>query len=116
MSLAKAATVARGAEQQRRVRALYRHALKTVLSYAVQREVFYDEADKLRERFEANKHEANRERVDYLLETGERRLEEIRHPDPYTVPWAVGGSKYARNPPIGEEVEVVHDYGRQEEY
>ena len=45
---------------------------------------------------------------------GEAKLAEYAHPDPYTVPTAYGGSKYARNPPPHPDVKVVMDFGRDE--
>lgn len=47
-----------------------------------------------------------------LLNRGEATLREYAHPDPYTVPYAYGGSKYARNPPVPGEIHVVGNYGR----
>ncbi|OAE25982.1 hypothetical protein AXG93_1712s1620 [Marchantia polymorpha subsp. ruderalis] len=55
-------------------------------------------------------------RIDRLIGEGEAKLEKMRHPDPYTVPWAPGGSKYARSPPVPEEIGLVYDFGRQEEW
>eukprot|EP00963_Diacronema_lutheri_P003995 scaffold308_cov327-Pavlova_lutheri.AAC.28 len=51
--------------------------------------------------------------IDELIEKGEKKLQAGRHPDPYTVPYYVGGSKYARNPPVPPEMRLVFDYGRE---
>ena len=52
--------------------------------------------------------------VERLLSAGEARLKEYAHPDKYTVPYAYGGSKYARNPPVPPQVRVALNYGREE--
>lgn len=47
--------IARRLEQQAKVRLLYRRALKTVQSWAVHRDTFYNEAMKTRAEFEQHK-------------------------------------------------------------
>lgn len=94
---------------------MYRRSLKNLLSWAIHRDLFYEEADKLRDSFETNKNEADVDRIDRLLAAGEAKLLQNIHPDPYTVPWYVGGSKWERNPPVPPEISVVHDFGKQEE-
>lgn len=111
-----AVIAARRALQQQRVRILYRRALRNVLSYAVHRDIFYIEAQKMREQFEANKDVANLETIDRLLNEGESRLERFQHPDHYIVPWAPGGSKWARNPPVPPEIGICLNFGREEDY
>lgn len=108
------AILAKRAVQKERARLLYRRSLKTLLSWAVHRDLFYVEADKTRAAFEANKDEVNLARIDRLLQEGENKLAKLAHPDPYTVPWAPGGSKYARNPPVPPEIGLVYDFGRQD--
>uniref|UniRef100_A0A7I4DZH7 NADH dehydrogenase [ubiquinone] 1 beta subcomplex subunit 9 n=1 Tax=Physcomitrium patens TaxID=3218 RepID=A0A7I4DZH7_PHYPA len=105
--MSTAAVAARRALQQQRTRVLYRKALRNVLSWAVHRDIFYVEAQKMREQFEMNKDLSNLETIDRLLYEGESRVEKFQHPDPYIVPWAPGGSKYARNPPVPSEVITV---------
>ncbi|KAG0575519.1 hypothetical protein KC19_5G009900 [Ceratodon purpureus] len=114
--MSTAAIAARRALQQQRSRVLYRKTLRNVLSWAVHRDIFYVEAQKIREQFEINKDVANLETIDRLLYEGETRVEKFQHPDPYIVPWAPGGSKWARNPPVPQEISVVLDFGREENH
>ncbi|KAH7423946.1 hypothetical protein KP509_12G082400 [Ceratopteris richardii] len=113
MSATSAAIAAYRAQQRQRVRLLYRRALKHTRDRAVIRDLFYIEADKRRAEFDVNKHETSIEAIDRLIEKGEQRFEREKHPDPYIKPWALGGSKWQRNPPIPEEVEIVFDFGRE---
>ncbi|CAI5971383.1 unnamed protein product [Closterium sp. NIES-65] len=57
MSFAATAATLRRELQQQRARQLYRRSLKNTLSWAIFRDIYYDEADKLRALFEANRHE-----------------------------------------------------------
>ncbi|KAJ4838095.1 NADH dehydrogenase [ubiquinone] 1 beta subcomplex subunit 9 [Turnera subulata] len=99
MSVASSAGyLARRAAQKERVRILYRRALKDTLNWAVHRHLFYDDADELRKKFEANKHVEDLDAIDRMIERGEAEHNKWRHPDPYIVPWAPGGSKFTRNP------------------
>uniref|UniRef100_A0A7I4E1N8 NADH dehydrogenase [ubiquinone] 1 beta subcomplex subunit 9 n=1 Tax=Physcomitrium patens TaxID=3218 RepID=A0A7I4E1N8_PHYPA len=81
--MSTAAVAARRALQQQRTRVLYRKALRNVLSWAVHRDIFYVEAQKMREQFEMNKDLSNLETIDRLLYEGESRVEKFQHPDPY---------------------------------
>ncbi|KAF5745411.1 NADH dehydrogenase [Tripterygium wilfordii] len=115
MSVASTAGyLARRAAQKERVRILYRRALKETLNWAVHRHLFYNDADDLRQRFEANKHLEDLDTIDSLVVDGEAQYNKWRHPDPYIVPWAPGGSKFTRNPPPPPGIEIVYDYGREE--
>ncbi|KAH1123583.1 hypothetical protein AAZX31_06G007500 [Glycine max] len=93
-----AAYLARRAAQKERVRILYRRALKDTLNWAVHRHLFYDDASNLRERFEENRHVEDPDTIDRLITDAEASYNKWRHPDPYIVPWAPGGSKFTRNP------------------
>ncbi|KAK1296655.1 NADH dehydrogenase [ubiquinone] 1 beta subcomplex subunit 9 [Acorus calamus] len=116
----------RRASQKERVRILYRKALKDTLNWSVHRYMFYPEADKLRQRFEANKNVEDLDTIDRLIEEAEVTYNKYQHPDPYIVPWAPGGSKFTRNPPpppgvMGiqaesryKQIEIVFDYGTEE--
>ena len=84
-----------------------------MLSWAVQRDIFYTERDRIRAQFEANAGLNQPGQIANAIAAGEAKLEEYSHPDPYTVPTAYGGSKYARNPPVPGEMEVVSDFGRE---
>lgn len=113
MSASAVALAAYRAQQRQRVRLLYRRALKHTRDWAVIRDLFYIEADKRRAEFEANKNEVDIDTIDRLILKGEERLAKQQHPDPYIIPWAPGGSKWTRNPPVPEEVEIVFDFGRE---
>eukprot|EP00475_Leptophrys_vorax_P036673 TRINITY_DN6238_c0_g1_i1.p1 TRINITY_DN6238_c0_g1~~TRINITY_DN6238_c0_g1_i1.p1 ORF type:complete len:128 (-),score=1.01 TRINITY_DN6238_c0_g1_i1:135-482(-) len=114
MSLASAAQGLRRELQQQRARQLYRRSLKNALSWAIFRDLWYDEADKIRAEFESHRHETNPDRIDRLLEAGEAKLQSNIHPDPYIIPWVYGGSKYARNPPLPSEIGLVYGFGKEE--
>ncbi|XP_038693357.1 NADH dehydrogenase [ubiquinone] 1 beta subcomplex subunit 9-like [Tripterygium wilfordii] len=115
MSVASTAGyLARRAAQKERVRILYRRALKETLNWAVHRHLFYNDADVLRLRFEANKHVEDLDTIDRLIADAEAQHNKWRHPDPYIVPWAPGGSKFTRNPPPPPGIEIVYDFGREE--
>ncbi|KAL2512346.1 NADH dehydrogenase [ubiquinone] 1 beta subcomplex subunit 9 [Abeliophyllum distichum] len=114
MSVASALYLARRAAQKERVRILYRRALKDTLNWAVHRHLFYPDADALRERFEANRNVDNIETIDRMIEAGEATYNKWRHPDPYIVPWAPGGSKFCRNPPPTQGIEIIYNYGRED--
>ncbi|KAL6504913.1 NADH dehydrogenase [ubiquinone] 1 beta subcomplex subunit 9 [Orobanche hederae] len=110
MSLATASYLTRRAAQKERVRTLYRRALKDTLNWAVHRHLFYHDADALREKFEANRQvvcylhillvalQEDIELIDKMITAGEASYNKWRHPDPYIVPWAPGGTKFCRNP------------------
>ncbi|KAI3860614.1 hypothetical protein MKW98_017249 [Papaver atlanticum] len=104
----------RRAAQKERVRILYRRALKDCLNWAVHRHLFYQDASELRERFEANKNVEDPDTIDRMISTGEAHYNKFRHPDPYIVPWAPGGSKFTRNPAPPTGIEIVYNYGRED--
>ena len=91
-----------------RVCRLYRAALKTQCSWAVDRNVFCEEADKLRAAFD--KHaalDATSAKAKALLAAGEEKLWNLEHPDRYICAYMPGGSLYMRYPPL--PLHVVHD-------
>uniref|UniRef100_A0A7S3E1U9 NADH dehydrogenase [ubiquinone] 1 beta subcomplex subunit 9 n=1 Tax=Chloropicon laureae TaxID=464258 RepID=A0A7S3E1U9_9CHLO len=96
-----------------RVMRLYRHSLKQMASWAVQRSLFYVEAEKIRSQFEANKNVPTLGEAERLVEAGEKQLQDTAHPDPYIVPYFVGGSSYHRNPPFPKEISTHHNFGRE---
>ncbi|KAK7283530.1 hypothetical protein RIF29_13103 [Crotalaria pallida] len=108
-----AAYLARRAAQKERVRILYRRALKDTLNWAVHRHLFYDDASNLRDRFEQNKHVEDLDTIDRMIADAEASYNKWRHPDPYIVPWAPGGSKFTRNPVPPQGIEIVYDFGRE---
>ena len=87
---------------QQQVTRLYRHSLKLLLSWTIDRDVFYEEADKIRARFDAVRGHALGLTA---LEAGQAELEKYDHPDRYVVPWMPGGSKFMRNPTPPPEIQ-----------
>ncbi|KAL0384026.1 UNVERIFIED_CONTAM: NADH dehydrogenase [ubiquinone] 1 beta subcomplex subunit [Sesamum radiatum] len=114
MSVSTASYLARRAAQKERVRILYRRALKDTLNWAVHRHLFYPDADALREKFEANRNVEDIELIDRMIAAGEATYNKWRHPDPYIVPWAPGGTKFCRNPTPPPGIEIIYDYGRED--
>ncbi|KAM1242127.1 hypothetical protein ACFX15_033248 [Malus domestica] len=109
-----AAHVARRAAQKEKVQILYRKALRDTLNCAVHRHLFYPDADAPRERFETNKHVEDPDTIDRLIANAEATYNMWRHPDLYIVPWASGGSKFHRNPIPPAGIEIVYDYGKED--
>ncbi|EIE22808.1 complex 1 family protein-like protein [Coccomyxa subellipsoidea C-169] len=101
------------AAQRQRALHLYRHGLKNLLSWAIRRDLFAQEAGRLRAEFDLNKDVDNVAQAARLLEKGEAKLKEYEHPDPYIVPYHPGGSLYARNPPFPKELKQQLDFGRE---
>ncbi|KAK3134559.1 hypothetical protein QOZ80_6AG0550720 [Eleusine coracana subsp. coracana] len=106
--------LARRAAQKERVRLLYRRALKDTLNWAVHRHLFYQDASDLRDKFEANRSVEDPDVIDRLIVDAEARYSNFQHPDPYIVPWAPGGSKFTRNPPPPQGIEIVYNYGKED--
>jgi len=99
--------------QKSRITGLYRTSLKQLLSWVVSREVFYEEASKIRHEFDMYKNVDDPNEIERLLRNGEARMKEYEHPDPYIVPYRPGGSMFARNPPFAEETKIHLDFGKE---
>lgn len=82
---------------------LYRDSLKTLNSWAIDRDVFNQAATELRARFDANRG-ASAAAASRLLREGQDELFRNMHPDIYKVPEMPGGSKFMRNAPPPIEV------------
>ena len=85
------------------VATLYRHSLRTLLSWAIDRDLFNEEATLLRGRFDANRG-VSPAAAARLLDEGQDELFSFIHPDPYKIPYMPGGSSFMRNPPLPIEV------------
>mmetsp|Transcript_19520 Transcript_19520/g.58993 ORF Transcript_19520/g.58993 Transcript_19520/m.58993 type:complete len:107 (-) Transcript_19520:1547-1867(-) len=92
---------------------LYRHTLKNVISWCVRRDIFWEEAERIRGLFEKNAHVKESQVIDGLLRKGEAELYKHIHPDPIIVPYFYGGTMYQRNPPFPKEMHQVMDFGRE---
>jgi NADH dehydrogenase (ubiquinone) 1 beta subcomplex subunit 9 len=96
-----------------RVMRLYRHSLKQMASWAVQKSLIFEEFVNIRNQFEANRDVPTLGEATRLVEAGEKYLADKAHPDPYIVPYFVGGSSYHRNPPFPKEISLHRDWGRE---
>lgn len=90
-----------------------RSTLRTVLSWCVDRNIFYEERDRIRRSFEANAALKDLGEIEKAVSDGEKTLESYAHPDPYVIPTMYGGSKYARNPETPAGTGMVFDFGRE---
>jgi NADH dehydrogenase (ubiquinone) 1 beta subcomplex subunit 9 len=100
-----------------KVQRLYRHSLKCMMSWAIQREIINEEAYKLRARFEQHRNLApGSPAVNKLCREAEEELFSYTHPDQYVLPWMPGGSMFMRNPPIPMSVVYPHGPGEGDEY
>ena len=71
--------------------------------WAIDREIFCEEAAKLRSRFDSNRN-CSPEKAHKVLIKGQAELAEFTHPDPYRIPHMPGGSMFMRNPPLPMEI------------
>mmetsp|Transcript_29904 Transcript_29904/g.41394 ORF Transcript_29904/g.41394 Transcript_29904/m.41394 type:complete len:119 (-) Transcript_29904:376-732(-) len=106
---AKAALWTTGSHHDK-ARRLYRHGLKTVLNWAIHRDIFIKEAAEMRAEFEKNRYAVDGAT---LLVQGITKLKKFEHPNPYIIPTEYGGSKWQRNVPLHEKAELVLDYGKE---
>eukprot|EP00741_Cyanophora_paradoxa_P015633 tig00020903_g15090.t1 len=86
-----------------RVFRLYRDSLRQLLNWTVDRELFFEEAAKVRSMFEKNRH-LRGAAIEQALRMGEEKLDTKRHPDPYIYPLSPGGSSFMRYPLYHEDV------------
>ncbi|KAF9582757.1 hypothetical protein BGW38_010798 [Lunasporangiospora selenospora] len=95
---------------RRLVQSLYRRSLKTAQDWYIDTNLFRRKAVELRIQFDANKGLTQPRQIAKVVQDAERQLLELRHPDPYIVPTAPGGSKFERNvhPPTAEPIHVDH--------
>ncbi|KAG7347794.1 hypothetical protein IV203_016499 [Nitzschia inconspicua] len=82
---------------------LYRKSLKVLSSWAIDRDIFNDEATKIRARFDQARG-CKPEKAIRLLREAEDEIFAYTHPDPYCNPVMPGGSKFMRNPPLPMDV------------
>ncbi|ESQ53648.1 hypothetical protein EUTSA_v10026594mg [Eutrema salsugineum] len=83
-------------------------------AYFARRAAQKERASDLREKFNANQDVEDVDRIDKLIAHGEAEYDKWRHPDPYIVPWAPGGSKFCRNPTPPAGIEIVYNYGQED--
>ena len=73
-----------GASHTIRVKTLYRHALKNLQNWTVWRELFIEKGFELRAQFDAQKKLTDPKMIEKVVSEAEAKLQELRHPDPYT--------------------------------
>jgi NADH dehydrogenase (ubiquinone) 1 beta subcomplex subunit 9 len=64
---------------------LYRHSLRLLLSWCIDREIFNQEASSIRSQFDSNRN-VSPAAAQRLLREGQESLVTYTHPDPYCVP------------------------------
>ncbi len=80
---------------------LYRQALRTSFAWTEDRDIWFEEATKIRADFDRNKNvPANSIEAQDLLKEGLDRLAANVHPDQYINPFMPGGSLFMRNSPV----------------
>lgn len=84
-----------------RVTRLYRHSLKLMASWVIDRRIIIEKSKIIRSRFDQLKNEpSDSPKVAYAIQAGEKELSDYVHVDPYVLPYMPGGSKFMRNPPL----------------
>lgn len=86
------------AQNRSRVASLYKRSLKLARDWHVHREPWRRECLIIRDRFEQNKLVTSPRQLQALLDQTHQVLEAWKHPDPYIVPTAPGGSKVSFYP------------------
>eukprot|EP00616_Rhizochromulina_sp_CCMP1243_P017477 CAMPEP_0118973320 /NCGR_PEP_ID=MMETSP1173-20130426/9802_1 /TAXON_ID=1034831 /ORGANISM="Rhizochromulina marina cf, Strain CCMP1243" /LENGTH=153 /DNA_ID=CAMNT_0006922951 /DNA_START=39 /DNA_END=500 /DNA_ORIENTATION=+ len=78
---------------------LYRACLKTLQTWAIDRDVFNEEATRIQQEFRSNMHCDDRT-AERLIADTKKQLFDLSHPDSYIPAYMPGGSLYMRNPPL----------------
>lgn len=71
--------------RSQQVARLYRHSLKLLLNWCIDREIFNQEALSIRSQFDSNRN-VSPAAAQRLLREGQETLVTFTHPDPYCVP------------------------------
>ena len=82
---------------------LYRNSLRLLSSWCIDRDIFNEEATKIRFQFDEERG-CRPEKATRLLREGEEKLWNYTHPDPYRNSIMPGGTKFMRNPPLPMDV------------
>lgn len=94
-----------------RVMRLYRKSLKLMISWAYERELVNQEAERIRAEFDACRGMSESQAAGAIRRT-EEELARLTHPDPIVHAYMPGGSKFMRNAPL--PMEVVYPNGLPE--
>ncbi|BFZ54461.1 hypothetical protein PYCC9005_001498 [Savitreella phatthalungensis] len=82
-----------------RVASLYKRSLKLARDWLIHRDSWRRQAMLIRERFEQNRDVHDPRLLNDIFAKTEAELLKYKHPHPYIVPTAPGGSKWERNIP-----------------
>ena len=87
------------------VQRLYRRALRTCFNWYIDRDLFNDKSEEIRQQFEANRNvEVDSSTCKRLIRETEEELQSWLHPDPYTRNYLPGGTSFMRNTPMPLEL------------
>lgn len=103
MPAARAGAWDAGLSHAHKVTRLYRASLRTSRDWAIDYELWVEDAAKIQARFRANADKSVTEGR-FLVEKGKQELMRHRHPEPYIPIYQSGGSSYQRNVPPPPEV------------
>jgi len=80
---------------------LYRAFLRVTFAWTEDRDIWFEEATKIRAEFDKHKNlkPSSLEAIQ-LLKEGQEKLAANVHPDPYIIPYMPGGSLFMRNSPL----------------
>ncbi|WFC97131.1 hypothetical protein MBRA1_003797 [Malassezia brasiliensis] len=81
------------------VQNLYRRFLRNSLDWHIRRDLWREDAQRIRAEFEHNRNVKNPRELATILQQAEQQLASRQHPDPYKPPTYVGGTKWERNLP-----------------
>lgn len=80
---------------------LYRAFLRVTFAWTEDRDIWFEEATKIRAEFDKHKNLSPTSlQAIQLLKEGQQKLADNVHPDPYIMPYMPGGSLFMRNSPI----------------
>ena len=89
---------------------MYRSALRNILHWAENRDLFNEEARKVRAEFDAEKHHSpESSHIQIVMRNAAARLARHQHPDPYIMNYMPGGTQFMRNP--APPLEMVYPDG-----
>ncbi|GAX84417.1 hypothetical protein CEUSTIGMA_g11838.t1 [Chlamydomonas eustigma] len=97
-----------------RVMRMYRTGLKELLNWSASRHHWYPRAAALRQEFEQNKDETDREQIYKLVDTGENLLSRFRHWEPIIKPEVPGGTAYSINPSHSKSLGILLDWDKMD--
>ncbi|KAI9145075.1 hypothetical protein BKA69DRAFT_1122012 [Paraphysoderma sedebokerense] len=103
------------------IKSLYKRCLRSSLDWSVRRNIWRQEAMKIRYQFEENRNVTNPMLLEEIISETEKKLADFAHPEPYRFITSPSGSKYNRNPAVpkhivengfGDYVDPIIEYGK----